>query len=263
MPKGFSKNVWILVLDTKGINVWCAAGKGTFGTEELVRRIAMVQLSSVVRHRTVMLPQLAAPGVAGHEVKVRSGFKVVFGPVRANDLPAFLAGGATPAMRTVTFNLGERLAVVPVELGRALKYFLPWLVVVALWKTFTGGLTFPSLASAVLPLLGALLLGTVGVPVLLPWLPPRAFTLKGWLLGLLWTLACGYFLAWDMSSFLGNLLFLPVVSAFLALNFTGSTTFTSQNGVNREIGCFARPMAAAAVIGILLLGVDILRGGLP
>src|SRR3990172_2220623 len=26
-------NAWILVLDTKGINVWCAAGKGTFGTE--------------------------------------------------------------------------------------------------------------------------------------------------------------------------------------------------------------------------------------
>jgi len=27
---------YILVLDTKGINVWCAAGKGTFGTEDLV-----------------------------------------------------------------------------------------------------------------------------------------------------------------------------------------------------------------------------------
>ncbi len=24
-------NAWVLVLDTKGINVWCAAGKGTFG----------------------------------------------------------------------------------------------------------------------------------------------------------------------------------------------------------------------------------------
>ncbi len=32
------RNVWILVLDTRGINVWCAAGKGTFGTEELVRQ---------------------------------------------------------------------------------------------------------------------------------------------------------------------------------------------------------------------------------
>ena len=29
---------YILVLDTHGINVWCAAGKGTFGTDELVNR---------------------------------------------------------------------------------------------------------------------------------------------------------------------------------------------------------------------------------
>lgn len=28
-------DAWVLVLDTKGINVWCAAGKGTFGTGEV------------------------------------------------------------------------------------------------------------------------------------------------------------------------------------------------------------------------------------
>ena len=33
------RNFWILVIDTDGINVWCAAGKGTFSTEELVSRI--------------------------------------------------------------------------------------------------------------------------------------------------------------------------------------------------------------------------------
>ena len=27
------RDVYILVLDTQGINVWCAAGKGTFGTD--------------------------------------------------------------------------------------------------------------------------------------------------------------------------------------------------------------------------------------
>ena len=26
-------NLWIVVLDTDGVNVWCAAGKGTFGTD--------------------------------------------------------------------------------------------------------------------------------------------------------------------------------------------------------------------------------------
>ncbi len=256
-------NAWILVLDTKGVNVWCAAGKGTFGTEELVRRIAASRLKEVVSHRTVILPQLGAPGVAGHEVKALSGFKVTFGPIRARDLKAFLAAGkADVAMRTATFDLGERLAVTPIEIVRILKYFLIWLAVVIAWKAFEGGLTIGGVTSATLPLLGAILMGTLGVPALLPWLPPRSFALKGGLLGLLWTGAAGMIFSWGTLPFLGNLLVLPSVAAFLALNFTGSSTYTSQNGVNKEIGWFARPMAVTAVLGILLLAADFIRGGL-
>ena len=33
-------NAWVLVLDTKSINVWCAAGKGTFSTNELISRMS-------------------------------------------------------------------------------------------------------------------------------------------------------------------------------------------------------------------------------
>ena len=87
------QNGWILVLDTKGINVWCAAGKGTFGTDELVDRIKTVKLAEIVDHRTLVVPQLGATGVSAHEVKQQSGFRVVYGPVRAEDLPAFLDAG--------------------------------------------------------------------------------------------------------------------------------------------------------------------------
>ena len=63
------QNGWILVLDTKGINVWCAAGKGTFGTNELVKRIRLVSLEKIVNHKRLILPQLGAAGVAAHKVK--------------------------------------------------------------------------------------------------------------------------------------------------------------------------------------------------
>ena len=63
------ENGWILVLDTKGVNVWCAAGKGTFGTKELVNRIRIVSLEKVVNHKRLILPQLGATGVAAHKVK--------------------------------------------------------------------------------------------------------------------------------------------------------------------------------------------------
>jgi len=54
-------DAWILVLDTQGINVWCAAGEGTFGTEEVIHRVAETRLPEIVRHRRLLLPQLGAP----------------------------------------------------------------------------------------------------------------------------------------------------------------------------------------------------------
>src|SRR5512134_2350477 len=107
---------YILVLDTQGVNVWCAAGKGTFGTDELVRQIEATRLHEVVRHRVLILPQLGAPGVAAHEVKQRAQFKVEYGPVRAEDLPEYLkTRKATPEMRRVGFTLKDRFVLIPVE----------------------------------------------------------------------------------------------------------------------------------------------------
>ena len=72
-------NGWILVLDTRGVNVWCAAGKGTFGTKELVNRIKLVSLDKIVNHKRIILPQLGATGVAAHIVKEESGLMFIMG----------------------------------------------------------------------------------------------------------------------------------------------------------------------------------------
>ena len=119
-------NCWILVLDTNGINVWCAAGKGTFGTDELVSRITKTGLSEIVSHKTLVLPQLGAPGVRAHEVTRRTGFSVVYGPVRAHDIKSFLDSGfkATQEMRTVKFTVWDRLVLTPMELVATAKYSL-------------------------------------------------------------------------------------------------------------------------------------------
>ena len=116
-------NCWILVLDTKGINVWCAAGKGTFGTEELVRRLFEARLEEVVNHRRLLLPQLGAVGVNAHEVRRRSGFRVSFGPVRAADIREYMQAGyrKTTEMSTVRFTLRDRLVLAPMEINPAMK----------------------------------------------------------------------------------------------------------------------------------------------
>jgi hypothetical protein len=242
---------YILVLDTKGINVWCAAGKGTFGTDELVGRIASTGLSKVVAHRKLILPQLGAPGIAAHEVRRRSGFTVEYGPVRAADLPRYLeTGQATPEMRRVRFGLWDRAVLIPVEL---VHIALPMvLAAILLWVLVTPLAALGAVAS--------LLAGVVLFPLLLPWLPTRQFSSKGFILGgvvaavfaVLATLQGSDLVLWRRAGWaLAYLLAMPPVTAYLALNFTGATTFTSRTEVRREMSTYIRPMALTFGLGIV------------
>ncbi len=241
-------DVWILVLDTNGINVWCAAGKGTFGTEELARRIESSELSKIVTHRELILPQLAGPGVEAHRVKKLTGFKVVYGPIRSQDLPAFLNNNlaATPEMRIKTFTTLERLALIPMELIPALKWTAVVVFILLLLSGFFGpdrfwtnildhGLfTIPAI-------LAAIMAGAVLTPLLLPWLPGRAFSTKGLVIGLIGAAVIVISQAGQMATWAGRLeglawfLIIPAITAFLALNFTGSSTYTSLSGVRKEM----------------------------
>lgn len=243
---------YILVLDTKGVNVWCAAGEGTFGTEELVQRIKAVGLKEIVRHRTLILPQLGAPGVTAHEVKRQSGFKVEYGPVRASDLPAYLkTRTATPQMRRVQFRLADRLVLIPIEV---VGTFIP-MIILAVIAFLLGGW----IAAAAMVL--AVLAGVALFPALFPWLPAKDFSVNGWILGLIVALPMGW-LAWSLAaesplwiragSALALLLMLPPITAFLALNFTGSTPYPSRSGVKREIFSYIPPMAVSLGAGILV-----------
>lgn len=260
-------SAWILVLDTKGVNVWCAAGKGTFGTEELVRRVLSTGIGEIVQHRRLIVPQLGAPGVAAHEVKDRTGFSVLYGPVELRDIPAYIKNGhqASEAMRRKNFPFSERAAIVPMELIPAVKWILYGAAGVALVSGSIGRDTF--WADAIhygLRALTALSLGTVAgaviAPLLLPWLPGRAFSLKGALTGAaaalllpLITLTSGLeLMAWT--------LIIVATSSFLTMNFTGSSTYTSLSGVKKEMK-EAVPFQIAAVSLGLILWVTALFSG--
>ena len=259
-------DAWILVLDTSGINVWCAAGKGTFGTAPLSVQVAASRLAQLVGHRRLVVPQLGAPGIAAHAVKRQCGFSVVFGPVQAKHLPEFLDRGmqATPAMRRKTFSLPERAVLVPVELVIACKWALPLAVVLsgisglfgpaAFWENVRehGGWTMAGLGSGIVA-------GTVLTPLLLPVLPGRAFSLKGAVAGLMAGLA---FLAVLLSrpGGAGNdfavwawLLLIPAIASFFGMEFTGASTYTSLSGVRKEMRIAVPLQVAATLCGMLLL----------
>lgn len=255
------QNCWILVIDTKGINVWCAAGKGTFGTDEIVKRIAAVGLEKVVDHRQLIVPQLGAPGVAAHRVKKESGFAVIYGPVKAQDLPDFIDAGmkATPSMRQIGFTTWERVVLTPVELiviWRHLGYFLLLLLVLAtigdhfftlteILKRFGGALLFT--------LLGVIS-GTLVAPTLLPMLPGRMFAIKGAITGVATAIAAVgtlYHLLSPQSAIAGALLIISV-SSYGMMNFTGTSTFTSPSGVEKEMRISIPFQLLAMIIAIVL-----------
>ena len=252
-------DAWLLVLDTRGINVWCAAGKALFSTREVVDRVKQTMLDKVVNHNQLILPQLGATGVSAHQVKKASGFEVIWGPVRAEDIQRFITAGnrTDKSMRRVTFSIRDRTVLIPVELSHLPKPTL-WVLLAVFFLSGIGTNIF-SLNDAwyrglmaLTAYAGGILAGAVAAPILLPWIPGRAFALKGALTGVV--VGLGVVLLFKSGLIwletMALLLITVAISSFLAMNFTGSTPFTSPSGVEKEMRRAIPLQAAAALIAL-------------
>jgi hypothetical protein len=256
-------DAWILVLDTKGINVWCAAGKGTFGTRELVNRIRETRLEEIISHRRIIVPQLGAVGISAHEVKKQTerGFDVVYGPVKAQHIKDFISNKyvTTREMRSVTFTFAERARLIPVDFVYG-KYKL--LIAFALFFILSGlnrnGISFQLAIDrgleAILYVFLSYIAGIVITPLALPYIPGRSFAFKGFIAGtvvffiLLWLNHSGHNYYETISWFL----IISGISSFVAMNFTGSSTYTSLSGVKKEMKIAIPLQIAFSVIGVIL-----------
>ncbi len=131
-------DVWVLVADLAGINVWCAAGGGFFTAEKIIAAVKSSRLAEVVNHHALILPQLCANGVDGWRIRKETGWGVHWGPVRAEDIPAYLAARRTKtdAMRWVRFPLKDRLEMTTV----ALVFYAVVLLLPAFffWRSLSG-----------------------------------------------------------------------------------------------------------------------------
>jgi NAD-dependent dihydropyrimidine dehydrogenase PreA subunit len=222
-------DAYLLVANSRGVNVWCAATGGLFTSHDVVTVLKTSGVEGLVDHRQVILPQLAATGIEGKIVHEKTGWKVVWGPVRADAIPAFLRGGltTTKAMRTVTFPAMERFEM---AVAWAFPISLLTLFLFPLWPRgvlplaiLVWGLSLVIFMS--FPLyerhlrvkdrnVGFVLFdfGERGVPLLLWGLFLLGVAAYGMLAG---TLSWAFVLHWSLASF--------VVLLILALDLTGST----------------------------------------
>ncbi|MEJ2218629.1 MAG: 4Fe-4S dicluster domain-containing protein [Gemmatimonadota bacterium] len=241
------QDAYLLVANSRGINVWCAATGGLFTNHDVVSVLKTSGIDRLVDHRNVILPQLAATGIEGPVVRRKTGWRVVWGPVHADDIPAYLEHDhtATPAMHTVRFPWPARLEMAiawafPISLLGALALLPFWragiLPVAAIVWAFALALFlgFPLYERRLHRQRGGKQRGGKHRGFIFFDFGERAVPLVAWLLfmallaaaaGLAGTLSAGLLLRWGIAG--------AIVVLILGLDLTGSTP-TYKSGLHED-----------------------------
>jgi ubiquinone/menaquinone biosynthesis C-methylase UbiE len=239
---------WLVVANSRGINVWCSAGGGHFTAEDVISALNASGVKDVVDHHALILPQLCANGVDGWKIRQETGWGVHWGPVRASDIPAYLSAGRkkTGEMRHVAFPLVDRLEMTTVMV---LFYGIFMLVLgLIFWR----------------PLLWTLLAVTLGVSyfygLFLPWLPGRDGLAKGVVLSILVLLGL-----WGWSAAWGRLPLIDLYNWSLGLGFLAFFIGAEFQGMSplmrgEQANWTLEGLVGLAVLGAYLAGRLVLGG---
>jgi len=161
------RNCRLLVVDSAGINVWCAAGVGDFNENKIADALHTYEVEKTIAHRTLVLPQLAAAGVDVERLRELTGFTCRWGPASLDDLPLYLDSGCrvSEAMRQVRFSFVNKL-LMATSLFMTWLFFLVGPYLLFEWITATSYVSY-ALAFSVL-----LAVGTFMTPFL-DWFPGK------------------------------------------------------------------------------------------
>lgn len=152
-------DAWLLVVNSRGINVWCAAGGGHLTHHDVIAALRAFGVKERVDHRTLVLPQLCATGVERRAIREATGWEPTWGPARLEDLRGFIGRGlrVKKQERRMRFPLWERFEM-------ALMWFAPTSLIAALVLSWVVS---PKAALAAVIGFGA---HVFGLFALLPWL---------------------------------------------------------------------------------------------
>jgi len=154
------RDAWVLVANSRGINVWCAAGGGHLTHHDVIAVLRASQVDERVAHRELILPQLAATGVERRRIEDATGWKTRWGPARMEDLPEFLDRGARVLRRhrIVRFPLWERGEMASI-------WALPLAAIALPVLGLSFGWSFGVVATSIV------VLAVLGIFAAIPWIP--------------------------------------------------------------------------------------------
>jgi NAD-dependent dihydropyrimidine dehydrogenase PreA subunit len=236
---------YLLVANSKGINVWCSAGGGILNAHSVNSVLRSSSIAERVTHRTLILPQLSAPGVDVCAVEKQTGWRCQFGPVYAEDIQAYVAANLrkTDEMCRARFPLGMRLEMA-----------VMWAFPMSLLAGIPVALISPGSLPGVLALIWAftLFLYIFYQPVM-RFMPGQVGLVKTLALGVAgvvslvaWSLVLGH---WRTGSLVGWSLGILAVALLLGFDLEGTSPLQAGATVSYWAGRWPGVLKLWALIG--------------
>jgi len=224
--------VRVLVIDTKGVNVWCSAGKGNFSAEAIINELSHYSDDVIGSRSVVILPKLSLSGVRLKHLR-ENGLTPVIGPVYMKELPTFLACTelADRTEERLLYNIKDRLFIfIPslIQFAKYLIFFAIFFLLMRLIFNMTIPMSFLIIGLSVI----------IGYQVLFPFLVGKGFVHKG--ISLAVTITAGiavysFLNGMEPLLFTFNVLFTFATSIFFALYYTGNSGVSNYSSVKKEI----------------------------
>ncbi|KKN20282.1 hypothetical protein LCGC14_0937200 [marine sediment metagenome] len=261
-------DAWVLCVDSKGINVWCAARGNNFGNKQVIEAVEATGIARLTSKKTLILPQLSAGGVAAPLISSEAPnfpFRILFGPVWAKHLPQFLK--ERPArkpdkMKLARFTSSHRLRAGITHITFLLRKIFLWpsiaLCLVLLGLSFINIIWISKLWRV-----GEIWLWIVLTNALIAGLFPitsftRVFIYKGIIYGIINTILLGtisWFIHKSLPLILLNLCFYFWLAFFSTMSFSGYSMATSPREIQDEYPVFRKVHLILLIVGFILLTI--------
>ncbi|MHA2073597.1 MAG: corrinoid protein-associated methyltransferase CpaM [Candidatus Hodarchaeales archaeon] len=255
------QEVYLLVADSMGENVWCAARGDKFGNREVAEVIKATRIEELVEHTNLVLPQLSAGGVNHRELKSKLGWKGKFGPIYAKDIPKYLeTGKKTVAQRTVSFSLKERIEMAIQQSFFLSKFFFFWIFLFGI----AGKLILPTVSVFNIAILLFPLLWIVYIifAFIFPFFPTASFLKRGILYGGLLIIPFA-----GIGASLGSIITIGqwtvlgfVLGTFLGMDYSGASPISKPTEIDNEYPTMIILLGSCLIIFLILVAIGLVVG---
>ncbi len=261
-------DAWVLCVDSKGINVWCAARGGNFGNKQLIEAVETTDITKITKKKTLILPQLSAGGVAAPIISSEAPnfpFKILYGPVWAKYLPKFLKERPSRKpnkMKLARFTGSHRLRAGITHTTFLYRKIFLW-PSIALFLLLLGLTFIDTIWIGKLWTVGEIWLWIAITNALIAILFPitnftRNFITKGLIFGVINVLvlsSISWFLHSSLPFIFWSLCFYYWLAFFSTMSFSGYTMATSPREIQDEYQTFSKINMTLLIIGLVTIAI--------